>query len=195
MRVKIMTLVVLSVVAASTAFGQNNQGGVQGGGTPNYIPKFTGKQTIGNSALFQSGPNLITFDNFAAANVTGTVNGPLSVAVTAVNNTPDGSTDTDAFYVSGLIGVSGQTVSPASAAVEGMAFSATGDPVGVFGKTVSRDRGVGVRGQAVGGAGGGIGVLGESNNENGFAVLGVNGASGHPVGICRKSRWGSRNLR
>jgi hypothetical protein len=183
MKVKIVAFVVLSVVAVSTALAQNNQGGVQGGGTPNYIPKFTGKQTIGNSALFQNGPNLITFDNFAAANVAATVNGPLSVAVTAVNNTPDGSSDTDAFYATGLIGVLGQTVSPASAAVEGMGYATTGDPVGVFGKTVSTYRGFGVRGQAVAGAGSGIGVSGETNNPTGFGILGVNSAPGNAIGI------------
>jgi hypothetical protein len=82
-----------------------------------------------------------------------------------------------------LIGILGETMSPAGAALEGMAYATHGDPVGVFGKTVSVDRGIGVRGQAVGGSGGGIGVLGEANSEGGFGIIGVNGASGNPIGI------------
>ena len=168
----IMTVAVVMPVCGQTGGQQgSNQQGIQGGGTTNYIAKFTGNHTIGNSALFENGPNLITFDNFAAANVTGTVNGPLSVALTGVNNTPNGDTGFDAFYASGLIGVLGQSMSPASAAVEGLAFSQTGDPVGVFGKTASNDRGIGVRGQAVAPTGAGIGVLGEALSSNGFAGL------------------------
>src|SRR5215472_15492083 len=137
---KIVMLVVVSAVAVSTASAQGNQGEVQGGGTPNYIAKFTGNHRIGNSALFENGPNLITYDNFSAANVTGTVNGPLSIAMTAVNNTPDGSTDVDAWTNSGLIGVLAQTQSPASVAIEAQSYATSGDPVAVFGKTVSTFR-------------------------------------------------------
>jgi len=86
-----------------------------------------------------------------------------------MNNTPDGDTGFDAFYASGLVGVFGQSMSPASAAVEGMAISQTGDPVGVFGKTASNDRGIGVRGQAVAPTGAGIGVLGEALSPGGQA--------------------------
>jgi len=191
MKHKLTVAILLAGVAAIPMFGQTTasitqQFGaeeVKGSGTPQYLAKFTGKHTVGNSALFENGPNVITYDNFAAANVTGTVNGPLSVAVTAVNNTPDGSTDTDAFYATGLIGVLGQTLSPASAAVEGMGYATTGDPVGVFGKTVSTYRGFGVRGQAVAGTGSGIGVSGETNNPTGYGILGVNSAPGNAIGI------------
>jgi len=179
MKHKLTVAILLAGVVAVPMFGQTTATKAQpsgaeeikGSGTPQYLAKFTGKHTVGNSALFENGPNVITYDNFAAANVTGTVNGPLSVAVTAVNNTPDGSTGYDAFYASGLIGVLGQSMSPASAAVEGMAYSQTGDPVGVFGKTASSDRGIGVRGQAVAPTGAGIGVLGEALSSDGQAGL------------------------
>jgi len=193
MKVKIVALVVLSLVGVSMVSGQNKAGQqqssnsqqeIEGGGTANYITKFTGRNKVGNSALFENGPNVITYDNFSAANVTGTVNGPLSVAVTGINNTQDGDTSLDAFYASGLVGVLGQSVSPASAAVEGMANSPTGDPVGVFGKTASSDRGIGVRGQAVGATGGGIGVLGEALSPNGNAGLFNHMSStGYPIAL------------
>jgi hypothetical protein len=184
MKVKIVMLVVLSAVAVSIASAQNNQGEVQGGGTPNYITKFTGNQRIGNSALFENGPNLITFDNFAAANVTATVNGPLSIGMTAINNTPDGSTGVDAWVSSGLIGVLAQTQSPASVGIEAQSYATDGDPVAVFGKTVSTFRGIGVRGQAVGATGGGIGVLGEALSSNGFAGLfNQMAANGYPIAV------------
>ena len=179
MKHRLTVAVVLAGLVAVPMFGQTMGGKapskeseeIRGSGKPQYLSKFTAPHTIGDSALFENGPNLITYDNFAAANVTGTVNGPLSVAVTAVNNTPDGSTGYDAFYASGLIGVLGQSMSPASAAVEGMAYSPTGDPVGVFGKTASSDRGIGVRGQAVAPTGAGIGVLGEALSSDGQAGL------------------------
>lgn len=173
--VLVCVLVVITAGPLRAQQNDNSQGSspdaVRGTGTAQYLPKFTGSHTVANSALFENGPSLITYDNFSAANVTGTVNGPLSVALTGVNNTPDGETGYDAFYASGLIGVLGQSISPASAAVEGMAYSQTGDPVGVFGKTVSSDRGIGVRGQAVAATGAGIGVLGEALSSNGQAGL------------------------
>jgi hypothetical protein len=184
MKVKIAVFVVLSAFAVSTALAQNNHGEVEGGGTPNYISKFTGKQRVGNSALFENGPNLITFDNFAAANITATVNGPLSIGMDAINNTPDGSTGLDAWVSSGLIGLLAQTQSPASVGIEAQSYATDGDPVAVFGKTVSTFRGIGVRGQAVGGTGGGIGVLGEALSSNGFAgMFNQMAPNGYPIAV------------
>src|SRR5215467_2781666 len=193
MKVKIVMLVVLSGFAVSTALAQGTSGSnaqqsgtteIQGGGTPNYIAKFTGSRKVGNSALFENGPNLITYDNFSAAGMNATVDGPLSVAMHGSNNTTDGSTDPEAFNYSGLVGVLGVTMSPASVALEGIAFATVGDPMGVLGRAQSNDRGIGVRGQSVGNAGDGIGVLGEVFSSAGHAgVFNHQASSGYPISL------------
>ncbi len=122
---KLTAAIVLASVMAAPMSGEmtasrTQQSGaeeVKGFGTPQHLATFTGNLTVGNSVLFETGPHLITYDNFAAANVTARVNGPLSVAMTTVKNAPDGSTDANAFYASGTIGILGQTLSPASAGV------------------------------------------------------------------------------
>ena len=190
---KLVLLTLVSAGAASASYSQNTQSqntqqqgadGIHGSGAAQYLTKFTGVHTVGNSDLFQNGPNLITFDNFAAANVSGTVNGALSIAMTAVNNTPDGSRDTDAWVTSGLIGLLAQTQSPASVGIEAQSSATVGDPVAVFGKTISTDRGIGLRGQAVAPSGGGFGVLGEALSSNGFAGLFNQLApNGYPIAV------------
>ena len=55
MTIKIVSVVVLCLLSAFSAFAQNDQGdNIGGGGTTNYIPVFTGSHKIGNSKLFQS---------------------------------------------------------------------------------------------------------------------------------------------
>lgn len=183
----------IGIVAATVVmpvYGQtgdqqgSNQQVVQGGGTTNYITKFTGTHRIGNSALFENGPNLITFDNFAAANVTATVNGPLSVAMTAVNNTTDGSTDQDAPFSSGLRAILATSASPAAMSIAGINTSTVGDPVGVYGETTSTGRGIGGRFASLATSGNGVGVVGNSNSPDGFGVLGLNSVpTGNGIGI------------
>jgi hypothetical protein len=191
MKVKIATILILSSLVVSSALTQETSKvqvplkpqEIQGTGTANHLTKFTGSRTVGNSAVIETGASLRTDENLTVGGVASSVSGISSIAVRGTNNTTDGSTDEDAFYGSGLIGILGETSSPAGAALEGMAYASSGDPVGVFGKTVSVDRGIGVRGQAVGGSGRGIGVLGEANSENGFGMIAVNAASGNPIGI------------
>ncbi|HKW63955.1 MAG TPA: hypothetical protein VJN89_15495 [Candidatus Acidoferrum sp.] len=190
MKVKIVTLVVLGTLAISAASAQSTpnqntqQQAVQGGGTPNYITKFTDKHAIGNSGVAEAGGNLTTSESLTVGGVRSSVFGSPSIGVRATNTTTDGATGTDAWVSSGLIGILGETMSPASVALEGMASATIGDPVGVFGKTVSTDRGIGVRGQAVAPSGGGIGVLGEALSPAAFAGLfSQMSSTGYPIAL------------
>lgn len=79
--------------------------------------------------------------------------------------------------------IQGTVSDPNGQGVYGLNTGATGDAVGVLGRTESTDRGIGVRGQTVSSVGGGIGVLGEASSELAFGVLAVNGASGHPTAM------------
>ena len=130
MKVKIVALVVFSVVSVSTALAQNNQGnnqGVQGGGTPNYIAKFTGKNSVGNSGLLENSSGLVTDESLKVGNFTAIVSTPRSIAVHGLNTTPDGDT---ADGLNHAIGLFGETSSPTSAAVVGIGNSTSGDPWG-----------------------------------------------------------------
>src|SRR5215469_2904702 len=56
MTIKIVSVVALCLLAAFSAFAQNDQGdNIGGGGTTNYVPLFTGSHRIGNSNIFQTG--------------------------------------------------------------------------------------------------------------------------------------------
>src|SRR5262249_45583528 len=189
MKNKVGLFVLAGVAIVGPALGQNGGGGngqgngLSGSGTAQHLTKFTGSYTGGNSGMVESGGNISTQERLNSGGLTSVTSGAQNFTIQGINNTTDGSTDNDAWLNSGIIGLLMQTQSPASVGVEVQSYATTGDPIGVFGKTVSTFRGVGVRGQALGGQGGGVGVLGETNSEDGFGVLAVNGASGHPTAM------------
>ncbi len=157
---------------------------IHGHGTLRSLSKFTGQNSIGNSAVVEAGGNLITTDNIAAHAVSATINRAPGIATQSTNNTTKGSTDLDAAFSSGIRGVVGTTNSPAGIGVFGTSNATDGDPIGVLGTTSSTFRGVGIRGQASASTGIGIGVLGGSSSPDGFGIIGVNGVpSGNPIGI------------
>ena len=188
MKHKLTAAMVLAGLVAVPMFGQSMGGKppskeseeIRGSGKPGHLTKFTGNRTVGDSELIESGGSLTTSESLNVGPVSASVPSAPGVAVHATSTTTAGSLDWDAFYSSGIIGILSETSSPASVAVQGMAYSTTGHPVGVFGKTYTTDGGIGVRGQ---GSGAGIGVLGEASSETGFGIIGVNGASGHPVAV------------
>jgi hypothetical protein len=179
-KIKILALVILGSVVSSMALAQGTAqqqaspsntttGEIKAAGTPNCLAKFTAKHTLGNSGFCEDGGNVTTTENLSVGAVSASVSSAPGIAVRATSAATEGSTELDAFYASGIMGVLAETSSPAGAAIEGMAYAPVGDPVGVFGRTASSDRGIGVRGQAVGNAGTGIGVLGEALSSDGHA--------------------------
>src|SRR5215469_8753349 len=55
MKTKITGVVALCLLAATTAFAQwTGEEEIEGAGTANYVPVFTGSHRIGNSNIFQS---------------------------------------------------------------------------------------------------------------------------------------------
>jgi hypothetical protein len=191
MRVMILGLATTGLIATfmvSVSLGQttNNSaqlpgttGSIVGQGAAGKIPKFVGPNKIGNSIMSEAGGTI---------NVWGMVNvetkwGP-GIAFQGGNPTTGGSTDVDASYASGIRGVVANTSSPAGISVFAINDATTGDPIGVFGKTTSTFRGIGVRGQAVAETGSGIGVLGEALSASGFAgVFNQMAPNGYPIAV------------
>jgi hypothetical protein len=130
---------------------------ISGRGTANTIPRFTSPFTIGNSPL-----SVDADGNLIAPGISATINSTEGAAIQGINEATE-PTGTCCF------GVQGVTVSPAGAAVYGLSYATTGDPMGVLGITVSSDRGIGIRGQAASSEGTGIGVLGEAFSPGGTA--------------------------
>ena len=183
-----VTALIFCLCLAATTVAQtsnhNEDDGIRGAGTPNYVVKFTGKKTVGNSEIVESGGNIKTSESVSAGAISATINSEPGIAVLSVNETTNGSVGQDAALSSGIQGVFGVTNSPAGIGVYGTSSATSGDPIGVLGKTNSTDRGIGVRGGVTATTGIGIGVLGEAASANQFGVIGVNGApSGYPIGI------------
>ena len=152
---------------------------IVGHGTAGKIPKFVGRRTIGDSIMFEANGEIDVHGSLNAE----VQSGP-GIALRGGNPTTDGSTEIDASYGSGIRGVIADTSSPAGISVFAINDASTGDPIGVFGKTVSTFRGIGVRGQAVADSGGGLGVLGEAASPDGVGIVGSNFSDhGNPVAI------------
>jgi len=136
---------------------------VHGQGTPNVLPKFTGANSIGNTAIFERDGCISETANFVT-----TVAGILCL-----------------HDLGG-----GATVHVATNLTDRVAFIAendveTGNPVGSEGFIASRDGGVGVLGVSANSLGNGFGVFGDSESPQGIGVLGRNNAtSGDAVGVC-----------
>ena len=151
----------LSLCAVTVAWGQQSSttntpsSVIQGHGTQHTVAKFTGTNSIGDSAIVEVGGNLSTTDDIAA-----TIDRKPGIAVQGTNATTKGSKKLDAAPSSGIGGVVGTTNSPAGIGVYGVSTASDGDPIGVLGTTSSTLRGVAIRGQAQASSGQGIGVLG-----------------------------------
>lgn len=188
MKSRLGMFVLAGVMMAGQMLGQvsgNSSGDdLSGRGTAKHLTKFTGTHSVGNSGIIESGGNISTDERLNTGGLTSVTSGPQNFTIQGNNTTTDGSTDQDAWVSSGIIGLLMQTQSPASVGVEVQSSAETGDPVAVFGKTVSTFRGIGVRGQAVGVTGGGIGVLGEALSSNAFAGLFNQMApNGYPIAV------------
>lgn len=170
----------VSIVAGSnitiTPSGNNltissTAGGFGGTGTTNYIPRFTGDNTLGNSALFQSGTNLgigtttpsyplhVNVNNSTAAIYSvNTATGINSAGVYGQAAQLDWF-GTGGYFIGGWIGVLGIVTPSGDQSYVGVygsvaeGTSTAGDRYGVYGVTSSGGTGgrIGVYGQASGG--------------------------------------------
>jgi hypothetical protein len=193
MRIKIAVVVILSLFAAATAFAQRE---VEGRGTPNYVPIFTGPHTIGNSRILQLGG---TTSIGASNERPGTTFQVLTDSTTsaepgqgpaAIFGEASGTVDLTAGvfgFATGdtgnTFGVAGVSLSPAGNGIAGNNPSTVGGGGGgVFGVTqATSGYSFGMRGDAIGNTGFGIGVEGITNSPDGAGGYFVNRAGGNII--------------
>jgi hypothetical protein len=82
----------------------NAIGGISGTGTTNYIPKFTGTSSIGNSVLYDNGGEILINTTSDAGNYKLQVNGDSYVAGSLAINTSGQTRTITTFYGAGSIG-------------------------------------------------------------------------------------------
>jgi hypothetical protein len=151
------------------------QSQVNGSGTANTIPIWTGKTTLGNSVITQSGTNVGIGGTSLGARLE-VVSGNASGEAVLGDNTSDSENTMP-------VGVAGVSNGLLGVGVYGQASSTTGAPIGTVGLTVSPN-GIGVEGisDASDGAGGNAsGVAGVFNGTSGTGS-GVIGISASPKG-------------
>ena len=148
---------------------------IVGQGTAGKIPKFVGPKRIVNSIMTETNGGIAVNGSFDAV-----VNATPGIGLHGRNATSGGSGDSEG---SGIIGILGDTSSPAGIGVFGRSYAETGNPIGVLGKTRSVEGGAGVAGSCESSAGSCIGVVGEvgaSDQKGGLFVSYVQ--NGYPIG-------------
>jgi hypothetical protein len=144
---------------------------VRGGGTENFIPKWTNSQTLGNSLLFQAGSELGvgTTTPEATLDVVSSEDTALQATTTSTNSVTWGvygharSTTGNAYGVGGDTGTTGY-----GAGVIGGAYATSGTAFGGFFSAASPD-GNGLFGYASSPSGYPTAVVGQVESPNGVA--------------------------
>ena len=178
MKRNIFWALVLSLSFASLAHGQAIATAapvVMGQGTPNYVPIWTGHNTIGNSVLFQSDGNIGVGTTSPQATLDVESNETNRTGIYGRSASPSGSGVVgDETATSGTTnGVFGRSASPNGIGVSGDATATTGSAFGVLGQTNATGYGAGVLGAANATTGTAFGVYGSTNSPNGNGVFGV----------------------
>jgi hypothetical protein len=172
---------------------QNNSSAWSGRdhGTPDFIPIWTGRRTLGDSILFQASQNVGAGTQTPGARVDavspgiavrGTSSGVKGTGVIGVSNATSG-------YASGVYG---QSASTSGSGLSGNATAASGYTSGVYGQSASAN-GTGVYGSSanwvgVGGMGATLGVWGDSASTSGSGVAGyADATSGDTNGVYGQS--------
>src|SRR5258708_19206739 len=186
MKSKIPVVLILSILTVAVALAQTSTNttstapttstpAILGSGTPNFIPQFTGRRTLGNSNVFQAG-------NSVGVNTTS----------------PQATLDVESTDIFGILGVTsstapfaagvlGRSASPTGNAVVGEATATSGTNNGVFGRSASTN-GIGVSGDATAASGVTAGVFGNSDSESGAGVKGnASASSGFTYGVFGRS--------
>lgn len=193
MTIKIASAVAVCLFAALSAFAQNTRvDDIEGAGTTNFVPVFTGSHRIGNSNIFESGG--------AVGIGTTAPHGVLNVQETPANSfVIRGTTTRTSGFGAGVVG---ETTNPEGFGVlgissNGVAMSGwqTGAGYAVIGNNFSLDASGGgggvegliqatngfsnaVRGTALGTSGPTVAVFGEQFSPDGQAGLFINRAGG-----------------
>lgn len=185
MKYKSIAIAILSVFLIASASAQEEIGGA---GTPNFIPRFTGKYKIGNSNVFQVGNDLGVNTTYPQATldvestdifgILGTTSSTGQYATGVIGRTASTSGNGvvgESTATSGTNnGVFGRSASPNGVGVSGAATSMDGG-TGVYGQTSyagTTGFGNGVSGNAVANTGTGVGVYGGTASDEGIGVLG-----------------------
>ncbi|MGH9499447.1 MAG: hypothetical protein ACRD3L_09920 [Terriglobales bacterium] len=139
---------------------------VNGSGTPNFIPIWTGTNTLGDSGMYQNGSNIGVGTKHPNARLHATTSANNGFAILGQN--------TSTSQTNVPVGVVGTVFAPLGVAVYGAAMSQTGATVGTYGVTVSPD-GMGVSG---------VSESAKGNGGNASGVAGIfNGTSGTGSGV------------
>jgi len=148
LKARITTLVLFGCFA-SVAQAQLPAPPVGGSGTPNFMAKFTGNKSVGNTKVAEREACMSKSD-------TALLTGDTSIAALLCLYDPGTPAAPQVAAIS---------INPTGPAFFGLNNSSTGsDSSGIQGAAVSLDRGIGVRGGAYNpNANGGIGVLGEAD--------------------------------
>ena len=178
---------------------QNNSSAWSGRdhGTPDFIPIWTGRRSLGDSILFQASDNVGAGTKTPGARldavspgvaVRGTSSGVSGAGVIGVSNATSGYSN----------GVYGQSASTSGSGLSGNATAASGYTSGVYGQSASTN-GTGVYGSSanwvgVGGMGATLGVWGDSASTSGSGVAGyADATSGYTNGVYGQSASTSGN--
>jgi len=174
---------------------------VNGSGLPNFIPVWTGTETLGDSILFYANNNIgvgiktpgARLDSVSTSiAVRGTTSGVNESALVGISNATTGygsgvsgtgattGVSGNAFATSGYAsGVYGTSASTSGSGVSGFTTATTGYANGVYGQSAS-NAGSGLSGYASAATGNTSGVYGHAVSTNG---TGVYGASDNWVGV------------
>lgn len=155
--------------SASMAYTQ-----VNGSGTANTIPIWTGTKSLGNSAIYQSGANVSIGTKNPAAKLNVVTTSTTLPAIAGSATSASGFT----------AGIFGSSASISGIGVSGSATAITGNAYGVYGQTATTGFGAGLIGVSTSATGTAYGVFGESSGTGGNGVFGYAGASsGSTVGV------------
>jgi hypothetical protein len=193
MKVKIAFAFAIWTITTLSAFAQRVDD-IEGAGTTNYVPLFTGTHRIGNSNIFQTGG--------AVGIGTTAPHGVLNVQETPANNFVIRGTSTrTSGFGAGVVGETSSPegfgvlgISPSGVAVSGWMNSGSG--FAVFGNNFGLDRNSGgggvegqinitsgfataVRGSAIGATGPSVAIFGEQYSPDGQAGLFINRNGGN----------------
>jgi hypothetical protein len=195
MTIKVVSVAALCLLAAFSAFAQNTQiDDIEGVGTTNYLPVFTGSHRIGNSSIFQSSGSIGigTTAPHGVLNVQETPASSFVIRGTATRTSGFGAavageaSNPNGFGVLGInttgVAVSGNMSSGAGWGIVGNNFGldANSGGGGVQGLINSTNGFVtALRGTALGTSGPSVAVFGEQFSPDGQAGLFINRAGGN----------------
>src|SRR5258708_247872 len=209
MKSKIPVVLILSILTVAVALAQTSTNttstapttstpAILGSGTPNFIPQFTGRRTLGNSNVFQAGNSVgvnttspqatldvESTDIFGILGVTSST-APFAAGVLGRSASPTGNAVVgEATATSGTNnGVFGRSASTRGNGVAGVATATTGNAYGVSGQTATTGFGAGVIGTTSATTGNAFGVFGNSAGTSGNGVFGyASSASGFTIGV------------